>query len=507
MGLRFGRYETVRSIASGGMATVYLGRAVAVGGFERLVAIKVMHEHIAKDPDFQSMFLDEARLAARIRHPNVVGTIDVDKSDHGMFLVMEFVDGPSLHNLRREFRRRRESIPLAITLRIFIDALAGLHAAHELTGPDGTTLNLVHRDVSPQNILVGKDGVTRITDFGVARAEARISSTRGGQLKGKLAYMPSEQVRNLPVDRRTDVYAAGVAFWEALAGKRLFRADNEAGLIHMILEGAQEAPTVHNPDVPEAVVRVVMKALSTERDERQQSAAEFADELEDAAQEAGIRIATARKVASFIELLPPSLSQHPAPMTTTPSSFSLADIAAFEIAKLDGTNTEVEAETRMVDSAVSRADQPAPSSVTTASAVVASQKIPGEQRWGGNNLWMFVAGAVAAVSLAGVAFIFGGASESDAPSATSTSEVIPGPAATATAAPTAETKIESPSPSQAPPAPQPSAAAETPPLPEGPKAGAPPPSAEKPTGASTAPPSVPKTQPKRMGPGYKPKEL
>ena len=503
MGLRFGRYETVRTIAAGGMATVYLGRAVAVGGFERLVAIKVMHQHIAKDPDFQSMFLDEARLAARIRHPNVVGTIDVDKSDEGMFLVMDFVDGPSLHNLRREFRRRKETMPLPIVLRIFIDTLTGLHAAHELTGPDDKPLNLVHRDVSPQNILVGKDGVTRITDFGVARAEARISSTRGGQLKGKLAYMPSEQVRNEPVDRRTDVYAAGVAFWEALAGKRLFRADNEAALIHMILEGALEAPTVHNEDIPEPVERVCMKALSVERDDRFATAAEFADALEDAAHEADIRVATARKVASFIELLPPSLSQHPAPMTTTPSSFSLADLAAVEIAKLNGTDTEIEADTRMVDSAVSRNEVAAPSSVTTASAVVASHEIPGVKR-AGSNLWMFAAGAVVAVSLAVVVFIFGGATESAAPSAATTepaTEVAPSPTAAATADP-----VSAPQASSAPtplPAEKPSAAPEAPVSDVVPS----PTPIDKPPSSTGPPTTEPETRPKHMGPGYKPKEL
>src|SRR5262245_48253371 len=183
MSLRFGRYETLRAIASGGMATIYLGRALGAGGFERLVAIKVMHPHIADDPDFVAMFLDEARLAARVRHPNVVATIDVQQLEHAdggqgtgtqLFIVMEYIEGPSLQLLQKEARKDSKLMPLGVMLRIFLDALAGLHAAHELVDSDGTSLNFVHRDVSPQNLIVGTDGVTRITDFGVARAESRL---------------------------------------------------------------------------------------------------------------------------------------------------------------------------------------------------------------------------------------------------------------------------------------------------------------------------------------------
>jgi len=193
MTLRLGRYETIRAVASGGMATVHLARALGAGGFERLVAIKVLHPHIQSEPDFVAMFLDEARLAAQVRHPNVVPTIDV--STDPLFLVMEYVEGPSLHAVQRDLRRQNKVVPLEVALRITLDLLAGLHAAHELTDSSGTLLNFVHRDVSPHNILLGVDGVTRITDFGVARAESRLSSTRGGQVKGKLAYMAPEQVR------------------------------------------------------------------------------------------------------------------------------------------------------------------------------------------------------------------------------------------------------------------------------------------------------------------------
>src|SRR4051812_40580135 len=168
MTLRGGRYEIIRVIRSGGMAQVRLGRAPGAGGFERLVAVKAMHAHLAAEPDFVDMFLDEARLAARIRHPNVVATLDVQQDEEGLFLVMEYVEGPSLQSVLRPLRRARRVFPLDLALRIFLDALAGLHAAHQLTGAEGEPLNLVHRDISPHNILVGVDGVTRITDFGVA---------------------------------------------------------------------------------------------------------------------------------------------------------------------------------------------------------------------------------------------------------------------------------------------------------------------------------------------------
>ena len=328
MAITYGRYETIGTIASGGMATVYLGRAVGEGGFERLVAIKVMHPHIASDPNFQAMFLDEARLAARIRHQNVVGVIDVQKAPEGMFLVMDYVDGRGLHELRRLFRKMRSTLPLGIALRIFIDALSGLHAAHELTDADGASLNLVHRDVSPHNILVGKDGVTRITDFGVARAEARLSTTRGAQLKGKIAYMAPEQIKNETLDCRADIYSAGCALWEALVGKRLFKADSDAALLHMILSGAEQGPRSFDDTIPEAVDRVCMRALSVDPRQRPATAADFADELEAAARVGGVDVATHRQVASFVKALPPVVSELQKQSPSSPSASTLQSDAA-----------------------------------------------------------------------------------------------------------------------------------------------------------------------------------
>ncbi|MBW2525893.1 MAG: serine/threonine protein kinase, partial [Deltaproteobacteria bacterium] len=303
MGIRVGRYETLGAIASGGMAKVHLGRAVGMAGFERLVAIKLMHPHLAEDPAFVAMFLDEARLAALIRHPNVVATIDVQNSDDGLFLVMEYVEGCSLGALLRKLEADERAVPLDVAVRLTLDVLAGLQAAHEQQGTDCAPLGLIHRDISPANVLIGKDGAARITDFGVARAEERISSTRGGELKGKVPYMPPEQLRGLAVDQRVDVYAAGAVLWEVLVGRRLFRAPNEAALLSAILAGAEASPRELRPDVPEAIDQACMKALAPDRDVRFFTAVEFADALEDAAVDAGAGVATPRTVAKFVGAL------------------------------------------------------------------------------------------------------------------------------------------------------------------------------------------------------------
>lgn len=282
------------------MATVYLGRVLGAGGFQRLVAVKKMHPHIASDPEFVVMFLDEARLAAGIRHPNVVATLDIEQGSDGLFLVMEYVEGHSAHVLEKVMRHFGQRMPTPVLLRVVLDALAGLHAAHGLRGADGRPIGLVHRDVSPQNILVGVDGVSRITDFGVARAEARISSTRGSQVKGKVPYMSPEQLRAEELDSRSDVYAMGVVLWELLAGRRLFKAPSDGALVAMVLTGVTQPPSAVVADVPSELDAVCMQALSPAVDDRFSNAAEFADALERAAELSGVPIATPRAVGRFV---------------------------------------------------------------------------------------------------------------------------------------------------------------------------------------------------------------
>jgi len=230
-----------------------------------------------------------------------------------MFLVMEYIEGCSLRDILRPLRKLKARMPIGNALRIMIDALAGLHAAHELTEKDGTALDLVHRDVSPHNILVGADGIAKITDFGVARASARLTSTRGGQLKGKIAYMPPEQGRGDAIDRRADIYAAGVVLWECLVGRRLFRAEHDGALVALVLAGATIAPREIISFVPEEIDAVCMKALACNPADRYASAAEFADALEEAAREAQVRIPTARQLAGFVHKYKVEIKSVPPP--------------------------------------------------------------------------------------------------------------------------------------------------------------------------------------------------
>jgi serine/threonine-protein kinase len=276
-----GRYALYDEIASGGMATVHLGRLLGSAGFSRTVAIKRLHPQYAKDPDFVTMFVDEARLAARIHHPNVVATLDVVSTDGELFLVMEYVMGESLGRLIPLTRARGERIPPAMVATVMSAVLHGLHAAHEARDEHGVPLGIVHRDVSPQNVLVGVDGTARVLDFGVAKAAGRLQTTREGQLKGKIAYMAPEQIRGV-VDRTTDVYAASVVFWEALTGKRLFQGDSEVDAMRKVLDGHVERPSTLAPDISPALEQIVLRGLDLDPARRFQTAGEMALAVEDA---------------------------------------------------------------------------------------------------------------------------------------------------------------------------------------------------------------------------------
>jgi eukaryotic-like serine/threonine-protein kinase len=291
-----GDYTLLTKLASGGMATVYLGHKSGVAGFERFVAIKRCHPHLGDDDEFVTMFLDEARLAARIHHPNVVSTLDVECNE-SLYLVMDYVEGDSLGSLLRMAGKNKTKIPVEVAVRVMIDALLGLHAAHELRDLDGELLDLVHRDVSPQNILVGIDGVSRITDFGIAFAAARSTVTQAGRIKGKFSYMAPEQVKGQTATRRIDVFGAGIVLWESLAGRPLFRRQDDAATINAVLTERVLPPSALTPGIPKALDEVVLKALRRNPDERHQTAAEFADALE----QLSIPRVSSRSVAAYLE--------------------------------------------------------------------------------------------------------------------------------------------------------------------------------------------------------------
>jgi serine/threonine-protein kinase len=292
-----GRYALHEKIAAGGMANVYLGRLAGAVGFMRTVAIKRLHAHFAADPEFAAMFLDEARLAARIRHPNVIPTLDVVASRGELFLVMEYVEGESLSQLMRALHPAGKRIPIPIAVSIMSGVLQGLHAAHEAKNDQGDPLGIVHRDVSPQNIIVGTDGVPRVLDFGVAKAIGKLHSTRQGEIKGKLRYMAPEQLLGAAeLDRLTDVFAASIVLWETLAGKALFGGETDGQIVRKIIDQPIQPPSALNPDVPLALDEVVLRGLERDKEKRYQTAAEMAGALEDA-----VAGATPRKVGEWVK--------------------------------------------------------------------------------------------------------------------------------------------------------------------------------------------------------------
>lgn len=287
-----GRYSIYGNIAHGGMATVHLGRLKGAVGFERTVAIKRLHPQYAMDPSFVDMFTDEARVASRIQHPNVVSTLDVVQSDGELFLVLEYIHGETLDRLI--LRRRapgsvvQQRVPPAIASAIMVGTLHGLHAAHEATDARGEPLKLVHRDISPHNIIVGMDGVPRVLDFGIAKAVGRSHCTQDGYIKGKIAYMPPEQLYGEKLDRRADVYAAGVVLWELLTGERLFAGEDSPAILKSV-DPVSDAPSARvaraersSTDLEKlrALDRVVLMALEEDPSDRFCDALEFSRAIE-----------------------------------------------------------------------------------------------------------------------------------------------------------------------------------------------------------------------------------
>ena len=275
-----GRYALYNEIAAGGMATIHLGRLLGPVGFARTVAVKRLHPQFAKDPEFVSMFLDEARLAARVQHPNVVATIDVVATDGELFLIMDYVRGESLSKILRAVRKQNKRVPPRIAAAIMCGFLHGLHAAHEAKNERGEPLGLVHRDVSPQNVLVGADGIARVLDFGIAKAAGRIQVTRDGQIKGKLAYMPPEQLAGRELTRAVDIYASAVVMWETLTAERLFKGDTEGETLAKILRDPVPAPSTVVPSLPRGFDGPLSKALNRDVTKRHATAKELALELE-----------------------------------------------------------------------------------------------------------------------------------------------------------------------------------------------------------------------------------
>ncbi len=297
-----GRYELLFELAAGGMATVFVGRQRGAGGFQRLCAVKRMHAHLARIPSQSAAFIDEARIASLIRHPNVVSVHDVHQADAEQMLVMDYIDGESLHTVMRAARRRGTRIPRPAALHVVASTLHGLHAAHEQTSLEGTPLGVVHRDATPHNILLGADGSVRITDFGIAKAAERSVHTDTGLAKGKFRYMAPEQARGGALDRRVDVFAMGVVLWELLTGERLWKGQTDAEVLLAVSACQVEPPRKAGVEVPAGLEAVVMKALSAAPDDRHPTAEAFAQALLGWARETGELVAPS-EVARLVEEL------------------------------------------------------------------------------------------------------------------------------------------------------------------------------------------------------------
>lgn len=280
-GQTVGRYEFLVPIAQGGMAAVWAARLKGTRGFSKTVAVKTMLPTISDDPHFEQMFLDEAQLCSRIRHPNCVEILDLGEQDDLLYLVMEWVDGEPLSSIRRA-AAKADGIPRPIAVKIVADAAAGLHGAHELKDENGETIGLVHRDISPQNILLTYDGVVKIVDFGVAKASGRTAEhTNAGQIKGKPPYMSPEQALGKDIDRRSDVFALGIILYQLTTGKHPFRGENDViTLQNIVSDRPIIPPRAYDKEYPKPLEAVVMKALERDVEKRYQTAADLEGALD-----------------------------------------------------------------------------------------------------------------------------------------------------------------------------------------------------------------------------------
>ena len=296
---QFGRYLLLHKIGVGGMAEIFLAKQIGMAGFEKLVVIKrILPEHVG-NPSYVKMFLDEARLAAAMSHPNVAQVFDLAQTGNTIYIAMEYIAGQDLAHVLRVCKKTKTTLPYPLVARILADACDGLHYAHTLKDSHGARLNVIHRDVSPGNLVVSYDGTNKVLDFGVAKSDSHLSKTYAGTLKGKFGYMAPEQVEMKVLDARVDVWALGVVLWEALAVRRLFAGTNELGLAKAIVDDPIPPPTTVVPDIPPALVAIVMRALERDRNRRYANALEMRNDLDAYVRALGVP-ATALEVAAFI---------------------------------------------------------------------------------------------------------------------------------------------------------------------------------------------------------------
>lgn len=275
------RYRVIERLEAGGMAEVFRGEAISVQGFKKSVAIKRVLPHLAQNKKFLKMFLDEARLGARLSHGNIVTVFDIGAADSTYFIVMEFVDGTNLKRITEALRKQGQTVPVNEAVYICMEACRGLSYAHELQDEDGQLLHLVHRDVSPPNIMLTKRGEVKLTDFGLAKATTQLEKTDPGVVKGKFSYLSPEAAVGKEVDARADVFALGVVLWEMLAGRRLFLGESDYQTVKLVQQASVPSLARLNPDVDDALEIVVNKALARDPDHRYPSARDLGNALAD----------------------------------------------------------------------------------------------------------------------------------------------------------------------------------------------------------------------------------
>jgi eukaryotic-like serine/threonine-protein kinase len=278
--LRVGRYEVISHLATGGMAQIYLAKQTGLGSFERHVVLKTIVRERASDQRFVTMFLDEAKLAATLNHQNVAQVYEVDQADGAYFMAMEYVHGENARAILETTIRRGWTIPLELALMIISGAAAGLHHAHERRGKNGQPLNIVHRDVSPANIMVGYDGSVKVLDFGIAKAEERATKTVGGTIKGKYGYMSPEQCKGKPIDRRSDIFALGIVLYELTTLRRAFKGNDDFETMKRIVEGDLMLPSAAVPGYPRELESIVLTAMANDAESRFQTAQELIEAID-----------------------------------------------------------------------------------------------------------------------------------------------------------------------------------------------------------------------------------
>ncbi|HTR52032.1 MAG TPA: serine/threonine-protein kinase [Kofleriaceae bacterium] len=416
-GDRIGPYEIQGRLRAGGMATLFLGRRHGAAGVSRLVVIKVIHAHLAEDELITRMFIDEARISSKISHSNVVYVEQFGEHEGVYFMVMEYVEGCSLEQLQKALIKNDQRIAAAVAVHLVLETAAGLHAAHETCDEDGRLLGIVHRDVSPSNILIGRDGRIKVIDFGIAKAHGRLGETRSGAgLKGKVRYMSPEQAWGMTVDRRSDVYALGVVLWELLTRKGLFRGNDELAVLELVRNPKIPPPSQVQPTVPPELDAVVARATARLPEDRYATVAELREELLRAVPDA--RTVADERVAELVamvrETFPPPATES-GPRLITPRPISSPRLPS-------SSTTEVDTQVSPVPA----------SSVRTANGELRTSPPPARSR----GLWLALGGlAVAGGIASGIVVPSLRSSTRDEPIESHTSAVAPALLAPPDAAP------------------------------------------------------------------------